>query len=524
MNKFKKSFFFIVLSLLIIIPIFITQAQENKRQTIIVLDASGSMWGQIEGKAKIDIAREVIKELLKDWDSQVLLGITAYGHRKKGDCHDIESIYPVSKANAENILAKVNAITPKGMTPLSQAVKVAAEELKFTEKKATVILLSDGKETCNMDPCELGKELEKKGVDFTAHVIGFDVKKEEQAGLKCLAENTGGLFLSAKNSAELKRALSEASRIVAEKPPEVKGKGKIWLDKNEFTVGEEIKVHFEASGNFHESAWIGIIPTNIEHGSEARNDEHDVTYQYLKNRTKGTLIFKAPGRIDNYDFRMHDTDHSGNEIASVSFTMKEAVADLKLDKKEFVTGELITLHFKTGTPLAKKAWVGIIPSNIPHGSETTNDQHDIAYKYLEGKSEGTFSFVAPSKEGSYDFRLNDTDANGKEIASITFKVSQGKGNLSLNKKEVSPGESIQVTFKVPDGLSTKAWIGIIPSNIPHGSEETNDQHDVAYQYLKGQSSGTLTFTAPAQPGSYDFRAHDTDNNGSEIGSVTFIVK
>ncbi len=499
-------------------------ADNTKRQTIIVLDASGSMWGQVDGKAKIDVARGVIKELLEGWDTNVQLGITAYGHRTKGDCKDIESVYPVSTLNKATALNVVNAIKPKGMTPLSQAVKTAADELKYTENKATVILLSDGKETCELDPCALGKSLEEKGVDFTAHVIGFDVAKTEQAGLKCLAENTGGLFLTANNTAQLKSALSEAARIVAEKPPAIVGTGKLWLDKTEFSVGETILVHFEASDKFPEKAWVGIVPSNIEHGSESKNDAHDVSYQYLRKRTAGTLTFRAPGRIDKYDFRMNDTDHSGNEVASVSFTVKEISATLSLDKTDFVTGELIKLHFKSTSPFTNQAWVGIIPSHVPHGSETTNDQHDISYKRLHSQTEGTLTFTAPGKPGDYDFRLNDTDKNGNEVASVSFKVAQAKGSLSIDKIEVSPGAPIQVTFKVPEGLDTDAWIGIVPSNIPHGSESRNDSHDVSYQYLRGKASGVLTFTAPNHPGQYDFRAHDTNKNGSEIGSVTFTVK
>jgi Ca-activated chloride channel family protein len=87
----------------------------------------------------------------------------------------------------------VDGISPKGKTPLSESVRRAAAELKYTEEKATVILVSDGEETCNLDPCKVGEELEKQGVDFTAHVIGFSlVKQVQQDQLRCLAEKTGG--------------------------------------------------------------------------------------------------------------------------------------------------------------------------------------------------------------------------------------------------------------------------------------------------------------------------------------------
>lgn len=94
------------------------------------------------------------------------------------------------------------------------------------------------------------------------------------------------------------------------------------LDKNSFNPGEDIQVYFEASGNFDTSAWVGIIPSSVAHGSEAENDKYDMTYQYLEKRTSGTLTFKAPQEPGSYDLRMFDTDNNGREVASVSFVVQ----------------------------------------------------------------------------------------------------------------------------------------------------------------------------------------------------------
>ena len=188
-------------------------AQSDK--TILVLDASGSMWGQIDGVAKITIAQEVVGNLLQSIPDDQALGLTAYGHNRKGDCSDIETLVEPALGNREAIAAAVNGISPKGKTPLSEAVLKAADVLKYEENKATVILISDGVETCDFDPCAIGTQLEESGVDFTAHVVGFDVAAADQVGLRCLAENTGGQFLSAANADELGAALE----TVAAAPP-----------------------------------------------------------------------------------------------------------------------------------------------------------------------------------------------------------------------------------------------------------------------------------------------------------------
>ena len=110
------------------------------------------------------------------------------------------------------------ALAFKGKTPLSAAVRFAAEKLKYTDTKATVILVSDGAETCNVDPCALGRELEAAGVDFTAHVIGFGLASDiESAGLKCLAEATGGRYFARTQRERAGAALGET--VAAPTPP-----------------------------------------------------------------------------------------------------------------------------------------------------------------------------------------------------------------------------------------------------------------------------------------------------------------
>ena len=176
-------------------------------RAIIVLDASGSMWGQIDGTAKITIARDTLGQVLADIPPNIELGLIAYGHRQKGECSDIELIVPAGPGTGGAITDAVNALKPKGKTPLSDAVLRAAEALKYTEDKATVILITDGLETCDADPCALARRLEETGVDFTAHVVGFGLTEKEGREVACLAEETGGVYLPAGSAGELVDAL-----------------------------------------------------------------------------------------------------------------------------------------------------------------------------------------------------------------------------------------------------------------------------------------------------------------------------
>ena len=190
-----------------------TVAASESPRAVIIFDASGSMWGQINGKAKIEIAREALKNVVKEWNPNVELGLTVYGHRKKGDCNDIENIIPVDKIDKQKIIRTVMSIRPKGKTPISRSLRKAADDLRYTEEKATIILISDGKETCDPDPCGTAKELKKQGIDFITHVIGFNVDKKTDKQLECIAHATGGEYFSAQNA----KALNKAIKTVAKK-------------------------------------------------------------------------------------------------------------------------------------------------------------------------------------------------------------------------------------------------------------------------------------------------------------------
>jgi len=510
----------LMLSIFVVLCAIHAPAAGATEKAIIVFDASGSMWGEMGGRTKIEIARETMAKILADWNPDTLLGITAYGHRRKGDCGDIEPVVPLGKVDAAKAMSVINALNPKGMTPISAALRQAAEELGYTKDKATIILVSDGEETCNADPCEVASELEKAGIDFTVHVIGFGIKDEEQKQLTCVAQNTGGNFYRANDAASLKEAMEKTVKRI--KGPA--GEGRLWIEgPTEFYSGNPVTVHFEASASFDKKAWAGMVPSSVPHGSEKLNDEYDTSWEYIDNRTSGTVTLPAGPTVGDWDVRLHDSNDDGFEVASVKIKVKKAVGKVWLDKSDFVTGERMNVHFEVPAELNPKAWAGIVPANIEHGSEAVNDQHDISWEYLDGRANGTLAMLSPAKTGKWDVRLNDFNGNGNEFAYVTFNVTMAKGEVSIDKGQYSPGETIAVKYNVYNLLSPKAWAGVVPSDIEHGSEARNDNYDTSWEYLGG-ASGSLKLRAPDKPGRYDVRVHDSNDDGNEIAFTSFVVK
>jgi outer membrane protein OmpA-like peptidoglycan-associated protein len=303
---------------------------------------------------------------------------------------------------------------------------------------------------------------------------------------------------------------------------------KITIDKTKVSSGEKIQVTYSTGGLTKRAGWIGVIPSGTAHGNASVNDSVDVDYQYI-SQPEGTMTFQAPLKPGSWDFRMNQSSEEGDkELASVTF---EVVAvdyktSMKINKTTFTPGEEITLDWSVASQLPKNAWIGVVPSNIEHGSEPINDQHDVDYQYVSEQKSGSLKFKAPEKAGKWDFRLNDADApDAKEIGFVSFEVSSAKleGTFNMKKKSFAPGETIELEFTASDTLSPTAWVAMVPSKVPHGDENVNDQNDIQWQYLEKKTSGVMRFTAPVDGGSYDFRLNSSDSDGVEITSITFQV-
>lgn len=184
-------------------------ADRAKPKVMMVLDGSSSMWGQIDGKPKIKVAREVVKDLVNKWGDRMDLGLVTYGHRRRSDCKDIQTLVKPGPNSSAKIIRALRGIKPRGKTPLSAAVMHAARQLDFTNKESSVILISDGLENCGLDPCKVARRLASQGVNFKAHVIGYDLSDQDASKLKCLPKETGGVYVDADNETELKEAIAK---------------------------------------------------------------------------------------------------------------------------------------------------------------------------------------------------------------------------------------------------------------------------------------------------------------------------
>ncbi|HMB30419.1 MAG TPA: VWA domain-containing protein [Desulfohalobiaceae bacterium] len=243
MNSLKIFFVLLALCIVCFSPESTVAEKNNYPEVMFILDGSGSMWGKAGGQTKIEAAKQVMTTIIPELPKEVRFGLVAYGHRRKGDCKDVETLIQSGSTDKDALLKSVQAISPKGKTPIAASIKMVVDSLKTKENETTIILVSDGMETCHEDPCGLVQELSDSGIKFVLHVVGFDVDEQGRKQLQCLAKAGKGNFFAVNDANSLLAALQKVNKRVTKKVEEAKtetvkkatGLGKLQLQLPEGT-------------------------------------------------------------------------------------------------------------------------------------------------------------------------------------------------------------------------------------------------------------------------------------------------
>ena len=185
---------------------------------VFILDASGSMNGNIGNETKMTAAKRVLSDLLNELPADAQVGLMAYGHtvskEKAGACEDIAILSPIGQETPQALAKKVNALQPMGMTPIASSLIKSVEAFRGVQGGNNhVVLISDGLETCGRDPCKAAKALTEANINARVHVIGFDVGAKEAAELACIPKMGNGKYFRANNIEELKLAIAEIKKV-----------------------------------------------------------------------------------------------------------------------------------------------------------------------------------------------------------------------------------------------------------------------------------------------------------------------
>ncbi|MEU3400488.1 VWA domain-containing protein [Streptomyces filamentosus] len=189
-------------------------AQESPKVEL-VLDVSGSMRAEdIDGKSRMSAAKQAFNEVLDAVPEEVRLGIRTLGadypgnDRKRG-CKDTRQLYPVGPLDRTEAKTAVATLAPTGWTPIGPALLGAADDLGKDGATKRIVLITDGEDTCDVDPCQIARKIAAEGIHLVIDTLGLvpDAKTRQQ--LTCIAEATGGTYTSVHRTEDLSRRVRQ---------------------------------------------------------------------------------------------------------------------------------------------------------------------------------------------------------------------------------------------------------------------------------------------------------------------------
>lgn len=430
-----------------------------------VVDFSNSMWGQIDGTAKVEIAKKAFSGFVDTLPEGSQAGLMTYGHRRKSDCGDVETLIAVSPLNREKMKSAITTLKPRGKTPITDALRMAAKDLGINDRPSRLVLISDGIETCGGDPCALAAELAKTGVDFKAHVIGFDIaSKADQAKIACIAHLTGGKYWNAEDADGLAEALKQTAEV------------------------EQTDV---ADEGIYE---LVLTAVDKESGNQIDGDVNWVISQaedesiIASGLTGGQVSFKLPEgdyvvtaefgeKVGGASFTV--TDQGAKQSVELAGELPEATVSPK--ETEVVAGSSVEVAF-TG-PLAESDFLRI---TTPDGKRLERDL------WTAVKDGSPARLDLPSEEGDYEVAYVWTEFGERVLAKAALKVGPAAIKLTY-PAEVVAGSMVEIAFD--QTLGAEDWIGIVPKG------GTIDDYGNRW---KGTVDGSpVSIQAPTEPGAYE---------------------
>ena len=184
-------------------------AQQPKTRILFVLDGSGSMYAKMGEDNRITVAKRLLTRMVDSlqYQEELELALRVYGHQSQKterNCKDTKLEVPFSKGNHQAIKDNIRDLRPKGTTLIAYSLQEAAYDFPKTPGvRNIIILITDGLEECDGDPCAVSLALQKQGVVLRPFVIGLGLSAEFKTQFECV-----GRYFEAETEQDFKEVLN----------------------------------------------------------------------------------------------------------------------------------------------------------------------------------------------------------------------------------------------------------------------------------------------------------------------------
>ncbi len=203
------------LQLLVLFPLALCgagRATAAEPPTLLVLfDGSGSMWGKLEGwtQSKLAVAREGLRIALNDLPEDARLGLMSFGHRRGGDCNDVEAIVRPAQRTGQQVMDVLEKHNPRGRGPITAALREAARQLEAIAGPVALLLIHDDADNCQLDPCSTLPLLQAAKPDVRVHVVSMTTRAADARHMMCLTQPTQGQHVHVTRASEVVASLQK---------------------------------------------------------------------------------------------------------------------------------------------------------------------------------------------------------------------------------------------------------------------------------------------------------------------------
>jgi hypothetical protein len=209
-----------------------TEHTKEETNIEILIDCSQSMKENLPGmdstkEPKMEAAKRVLEQTMQTIPADVNVGLRVFGQSFRNDpytdCQQTALLVPIGVHNRRAMVDKIRTMRPFGLTPLTYALREAGNDLAQFGGKKQLILISDGAETCGLNPCDMIRALTASGINMKVDIVGLGLKNDPAAKiqLNCIAKQSGGQFYDSNTAAEL---VDNLRKITAEAKGTISGK------------------------------------------------------------------------------------------------------------------------------------------------------------------------------------------------------------------------------------------------------------------------------------------------------------